>query len=129
MHKVKPEDKVEILNELKEEAEGQVVISTDRTPGSTTPEGNKVTWTHKDQVARYKIVELEPDETIALTINGVKYQLIAGARHYVPEPVKAAYDLRKRNMRTLPKLPRIGFENVEDYGAGAMPPQSVTRTE
>lgn len=124
VQKIEPEEAKAILEEQTEVAEGKVVEAKKKAPGQTV-DGVKVSWTKKDIEERFPIVELNSEETIRINWNGVEYQLLQGATHYVPSVIRDVYLQHRKALRTGGKsLPEGGgFSHTIELGAGALPPE------
>ena len=94
-------------------------------PGETNPSTNtKVAWTWNELCARFPIHEVEAQETIQFNWNGIPFQFIAGAKHYVPEPIKDMYFQWLANRRQKPRIKSsTGFETIIELGAGPLEPE------
>ncbi len=122
LRKVEPELVKEITAEAVVKAEERV--EEGRHPGQTI-NAQKVAWTYKDMEERFETVELYSEENVRFTINGLAYQLLQGATHYIPEPVKTAYMLRRANQRTsgMHLAEDTGFVTMVHPGAGPLEPE------
>ena len=97
LKRIAPEDVKEILQEAVEASDRQEQVQ-ERYPGAKIG-GQKVSWTLEEMRKRFPIVELESEITERITWNGVVFQLITGAIHYVPEPIRNEYIRIRRNQR------------------------------
>jgi hypothetical protein len=123
LRKMAPEDALAILKNQEETAEEQIVETKERVPGQVVG-GLKTSWTRKDIETRFPIVEFLSEENIVITWNGVPYQLLQGATHYLPSVIRDAYLNHRRELRTSKTLPEDrGFTNIIDLGTGALPPE------
>ena len=125
LRKIDPRDVSDILGNESEGIEKKVRSTRILSPGDTNPGTNqKVAWTWKELCARYPIVTIHPQETIKFSWNGIDIQLIAGAEHYVPEPIAAMYHGWLANKRKTNKLiSGSGFETIVELGAGPLAPE------
>ena len=120
------------VKRLSEEERNDVLSNLDkpeespkeRIPGQVV-RGTKTTWTKADMDRIYGICEFTPEETVPITINGIRYQCIAGYTMLCPTIVKQVYENRKRVLRESGKvLPHdLGYETIVELGAGALPPE------
>ena len=113
------EEKVEVLGGLDKEPE----TPKERIPGQVV-RGQKTTWTRHDMDRIYGVCEFTPEETLPITINGIRYQCIAGVTMLCPTIIQQNYNRRKAILRDGAKeLPKeLGYETIIHLGAGALPP-------
>jgi len=121
VRKLAPEDAKAILSGEEQVAEKKIVEAPQRKPGQTI-EGAKVPWTRKDIEAISPIVEMISEENIKITWNGVTYQLLEGATHFIPAVIRDSYLRHRREMRLSGKSfgSGQGFDTVINLGAGAV---------
>ncbi len=119
--KIDAEDAIAILEEATEKAEVKREEGFKREPGMTF-DGAKIPWTKKDIEERFPIVELLAEETVPIIWNGVTYQLIQGATHYVPNVIRDSYLRHRGEMRKAGKNlgEGSGFNAIVNLGAGAL---------
>ncbi len=124
LRKISPEDVKAIVEDIGEVAERKIEQGQARIPGATI-DGMKIPWTRKDIEERFPIVELNSEETIQITWNGVTYQLLAGAIHYVPSVIRDSYLRHRRGLMESAKNigKDSGFVTMVELGAGALPPE------
>lgn len=124
IRKIAPEDAIAILAEATEKAEAKRDEGIKREPGMTI-DGIKTPWTRRDIEERFEIVELLAEETVPIIWNGVTYQLIQGATHYVPSVIRDSYLRHRQGMRTAGKNlgEGSGFTAIVNLGAGALEPE------
>lgn len=79
-------------------AKEKVAESTPHIPGAKTSFG-KVPWTRTAFEAKFSKITFTPEETIPITWNGLRYQLIADMETSVPFPIKQIYDEWRKNQR------------------------------
>ena len=125
LRKIDPKEVREILENESEGIDKKVRTTKALSPGETNPgTSTKVPWTWKELCARYPMVSIHPQETYIITWNGIPFQLIAGAEHYVPEPFKDAYNHNLANRRKTATLrTNMGFETIAELGAGPLEPE------
>lgn len=121
IRKIDAEDAIAILEEATERAEVKKEEGLKREPGMTV-DGAKIPWTRKDIEDRFLIVELLSEETVPITWNGVTYQLLQGATHYVPSVIRDSYLRHRGEMRKAGKNlgEGSGFNAIVNLGAGAL---------
>lgn len=125
LRKVSPEDVATILGKETKIAEVKAEVQAEKVPGQIMADtGTKVSWTKSDLEARFPIVELFSEENVKITWNGVVYQLLSGATHYVPSVIKDAYLQHRREARMAGKsMPTdSGFTTTVELGAGSLEP-------
>lgn len=124
LRKIAPEDVEAILKGEKAIAEQKVVERKERVPGLVV-EGVKTSWTRKDIEERFPVVEFLSEENIVITWNGVPYQLLQGATHYLPSVIRDTYLNHRKQLRMAGKASTEdrGFSTITDLGAGALPPE------
>ena len=107
-----------LLTKLKQKYQGEEI--RERIPGRKV-RGQKDVWTWRDILERFKddYTAIIPDETIPLTWNGVKIQLISGIETHLPKPFYELWKAHKAALRPGKVPPGI----VVEYGAGALPPE------
>lgn len=100
-------------------AKARINADQGRVPGKVV-DGTKTPWQRSDvEKAFPEKVRFVPDETIPVTYNGVRYQLIADVECLVPSCIKAIYDDYKRRKRAVGKsLASLGIDTMA--GAGAL---------
>ena len=114
------EEAQEVLDRAGREAESKPSPS-DRTPGQII-NGMKVPYTRHDLDRIYGIVEFTPDDTIPVTVQGIRYQLFAGVTMSAPKIIQKTYEDYKRQLRKgSDALRNLGVS--VDAGAGALPPE------
>lgn len=123
IRKIEPEVAQEILEAEVTKAEQKAEV-VERKPGQTVG-GQKVAWTYSN-MTQFPTVELHAEETMQVIWNGLTYQLLQGAVHYVPDVIAREY-YRHRNQlmnagRNIKKNFAQGFETVIELGAGPLPP-------
>jgi len=126
LSRIPAEEKAELLSELTKETQEEVKqVQEGRVPGRVVG-GQKTTWTYKDLERHFRITSFVPEETIPITINGVRVQLLEGIEITCPECYHQVYQQHRAGMRQRPSLPDLGFINEVLIGAGGLPPR---RTE
>ena len=114
------ENAQEAVQELIEKVAEEVESNQERIPGKAI-KGVKTPWTVRDMDKAYGITTFTPEETIPVTVNGIKFQLFDGIEITCPSIVKATYDNYRRQTR------RIGRDlvgrGIERMGGGALPPE------
>ena len=124
IRKIEPEVAKEILEAEATRAEAKAEV-TERRPGLTVG-GHKIAWTYTD-MAQFPVVEVHSEENVKITWNGLDYQLLQGAIHYLPDVIaREYYNHRNQSVnasRNIKKDFAQGFETVIELGAGALPPQ------
>ena len=114
------EEAQEVLDRAVREAESKPSPS-DRTPGLII-NGMKVPYTRHDLDRIYGIVEFTPDDTIPVTVQGIRYQLFAGVTMSAPKIIQKTYEDYKRQLRKgSDALRNLGVS--VDAGAGPLPPE------
>ena len=108
----------EVLDRAEKLAESKPSPS-DRTPGLII-NGMKVPYTRHDLDRIYGIVEFTPDDTIPVTVQGIKYQLYAGVTMSAPKIIQKTYEDYKRQLRKGMDAVRALCVSV-DAGAGPLP--------
>ncbi len=100
---------VEAVTELAEVlAEEAKSVGEPRTPGATV-RGGKVPWTRGDIERTFPMVTFMPEETVPVSWNGVRYQLLEGIEATVPSCIKGIYDDYRRRVRSIGRdLPSMG---------------------
>lgn len=110
----------EAVSELIEKVAEEEESKQDRIPGKVV-RGVKTPWTVKDMDRTYGITTFTPEETIPITISGIKFQLFDGIEITCPAIVKIEYDNYRRKMR------RIGRDlvgkGIQQMGGGPLPPE------
>ena len=125
LRKVKPEERAELLSDLQADAEKQVEEhkGKGRVPGEIIG-SNKTSYTKEDLDKIYGICVFTPEETLPVTLQGVRYQLIEGVEMMCPSEIKVIYDRHRRSLRSGNNaLPSSGFDSVTELGAGALSPE------
>lgn len=106
----------ELVEKVVEEQES----NQDRVPGKVI-RGVKTPWTVKDMDKVYGVITFTPEETIPVTVSGIKFQLFDGVEITCPAIVKATYDDYRRKTR------RIGHDlasrGIVKIGGGALSPE------
>ncbi len=106
--------------ELAEKVAEEQDANQDRIPGKVI-RGVKTPWTVKDMDKAYGIVTFTPDETIPITVSGIKFQLFDGMEITCPGIVKVVYDdYRRRTKRIGSDLAGRGIQHM---GGGPLPPE------
>lgn len=115
---VDPEETRQIAEELIEQSEKEMEVRKgERVPGQVVGKF-KTAYTLEDLEREHGVVTFTPEETITFTIQGVKRQFLAGVECMVPRCFKTAYDMRKQNMLRPNALPELGYQNINQPGAG-----------
>ena len=83
---------------------------------------NKTAWTDADLVRVHGLVTFTPEETIPITINGIRYQLIGDIEITVPRIVKIEYDSYRRKMRRPYRPIMTAIGEIKKEGEGGLPP-------
>lgn len=115
------------IQEAAKEAVNQLVETTileqeeesaERIPGRVI-KGTKTPWTRKDVDNAFPLCTFTPDETLPVTYNGVRYQLISGLEMLAPSIIRDIYlDSRKRRMEAAKNMRMLGV--TVDPGVGAL---------
>lgn len=100
---------------IKEKEEAQA----ERVPGMTL-HGVKTSWRRSDVDKAFPICSFIPDETIPVTYNGVRYQLLSGIECLVPTIIRDIYNDRRRRIRETDKLLKSSNVFIE-RGVGGLP--------
>ena len=89
------------------------------------PSARKVPWTEKAMRETYLEVTFTPEETVPVTVNGVRFQLISDRPATVPSVVRDIYDEHRKARRSQSKviMTSSGPVNVLP-GAGALEPEA-----
>ena len=121
-----PEDAQEVIAEVAIEVQQKVETQPKiRTPGSIVA-GSKVAYTYQDLCKMFPIVTFTPEETIGLTFQGIRVQALEGKEMHVPKCFKNIYDQHRAAMRYGARgMPQVGYVNVEELGAGALPSRAT----
>ena len=108
------------VSELVEKVAEEEESNQDRIPGKVI-RGVKTPWTVKEMDKAYGITTFTPEETIPMTISGIKFQLFEGIEMTCPTIVKVEYDNYRRRIR------RIGRDlvgrGIQHMGGGPLPPE------
>ncbi len=108
------------VSELVEKVAEEQESNQDRIPGKVV-RGVKTPWTVREMDKTYGITTFTPEETIPMTISGIKFQLFEGMEITCPTIVKVEYDNYRRRMR------RIGRDligrGIQQMGGGPLPPE------
>lgn len=109
----------EALRVLSQDVEDELPLDHRFKPGEYNPRTRaKTPWTYKDLEQAYGIHEFTPDETIGVTVSGIRVQLLDNVTMTAP---KCFYDIwmRSRNARrgrdTERTLRALGIDR-ESYG-------------
>ena len=116
---VSPEDRLEIIDQLAEEAT-KVANETpkERVPGLIRG-STKTTYAYQDLCSMFPIVSFTPGETIPLTFQGVKVQAYENVEMHVPECFRSLYERHLREQRSNQKnLRELGID--VSLGAGTL---------
>ena len=109
----------ELVQKLVDEVTDEVEAEGERVPGKIV-RGAKTAWTDADLVKAHGLATFTPEETIPVTINGVRYQLLADWEMTVPKIVKQIYDEHRRKARQVGAgLVALG---IKKEGEGGLPP-------
>ncbi len=109
----------ELVQKLVDEVTDEVESEGERVPGKVV-RGNKTSWTDADLVKVHGLATFTPEETIPVTINGVRYQLFDGYEMTVPKIVKQIYDEHRKRQRNIGAgLAALG---IKKEGEGGLPP-------
>jgi len=125
LRKLEPEEKAEVIAELSGKAAEAVKNKPEvLSPGMIGPGGLKVAYSRKDLDRIYGICGFVPEETLPVTVHGVRYQLITGVPMMCPTIIRDTY-LRHREILRTAAAGKFdtGFETQIDLGAGALPPE------
>lgn len=124
LRKLDPKDVEVILASERAIAQEKIADVSPRTPGQTV-DGIKIAWTRRDITERFPTVELLSEENIVITWNGVPYQLLQGATHYVPSVIRDSYLRHRSEMRKAGKSlgEGSGFTPLINLGAGGLEPE------
>ena len=116
--RLSPEESREVLAEIP-----NVLEKSQDTPGQIQA-GRKKIYTRKDLDRLYGICEFTPDETIPVTFQGVRYQLLAGVTMSAPTIIRDIYENHKRELRRVGMTKsETGYETIIAIGAGALEPE------
>lgn len=100
-------------------------IGVEPRPGTVVdngkPTAHKVPWKFSDMEKMYPSVTFTPEETIPITVHGLKYQLIADQPISVPSIVKDIYDDHRKAGRSSPKVFVSSAGDVVGITPGAGP--------
>lgn len=119
---------IELIEEMAQDVTEE---SQDRQPGSKVRQGRglklKVPWTRADVERRFPKVEFTPGETLGVSFQGNRWQLLAGIRMVAPEPIYRQYmEYCERTSKAgqVPKgvIGRIGNISFTP-GAGGLEPE------
>ena len=112
-----------VAEEIAELAEGRTEQEANLKAGTIIGD-RKIPYTRKDLDEIYGTTEFIPDETIPITLQGIRFQMVAGRETCVPKEVKAIWDRRKRMLANpSTTLGDRGYATVVEHGAGALPPE------
>ena len=107
------------IAELAEAVAEEVV--TERIPGQVV-HGLKTPWTYGDVDRAFPPCTIMPEETIPVTYNGVRYQLLSGVEMTVPTIIRDIYFEHRRRTRDAGKSLK-GMGIMVEAGAGGLPPE------
>lgn len=100
------------------------VAEGERIPGKEV-HGLKTPWTEKDVWDTFGGCTFVPGESIPVTYNGVRFQLLADRENHMPTIVRDIYlEHVKRTRRAGKSIPGAGFETTIAIGAGGLPPEA-----
>lgn len=122
--KVRVEEEAVALAEKK----GATTLTVEAEPQPGTIKNKyKVPWTRKQLDEAYGLCYFTPEETMPVTVSGIRFQLIAGVEMQCPTIVRDTYkDYRRRTMRAGQTLPSVsGYETTVGLGAGALPAEET----
>ncbi len=86
--------------------------------------GEKIAWKESDLLERWPVVAFVPSETLPISFNGIRYQMIAGRECHVPSVIVRQYNDRVKAKTDPAKdlLQGTGFNTVVELGAGPLGP-------
>ena len=124
IHKLPSEGKRELLEEVLSITPALDTAKEALRPGEHIESDRKKSWTYKD-MEQFPRVQFMSEETVLVTWNGLRYQLITGAVHDLPLPIRDAYFNHRKELRDAGKsLPTdTGFVTEVFLGAGALEPE------
>ncbi len=109
----------ELVQKLVDEVTDEVESEGERIPGKVV-RGHKTVTTDADLVKAHGVVTFTPEETIPITVNGVRYQCFADYEMTVPKNIKQIYDEHRKRQRNIGAgLVALG---IKKEGEGGLPP-------
>ncbi len=119
-----PAARRELLEAALEDAEDvEIAVEEDNRPGRHIG-GEKVAWQESDLLERWDVVSFMPAETVPISFNGIRYQLIAGQEMHVPEVIVRLYNehVRAKVNPSDGVFKDTGFQTIVQLGAGPLGP-------
>ncbi len=108
------------VSELVEKVAEEQESNQDRVPGKVI-RGVKTPWTVKEMDKAYGIITFTPEETIPITVSGIKFQLFADREITCPSIVKWTYDDYRKRTRGIGR--DLAGRGIVKMGGGALSPE------
>lgn len=116
------------MPEEKKPVEATIPLPPGTVVDSGKPSARKIPWTLKD-MEKYPKRVFTPEETVPVTVHGLKYQLIADQEITVPSIVYDIYMEHRKSMRDQRNIIYTPMGPVsKSPGAGALEPEAIKQT-